>query len=213
MKETKLTCPVVRDLLPLDHDRVVEEETAALVEAHLTDCPDCQGNLARLRGALPEVAAPVDNRAGAELVRREKKLSTCWAVVITLVAGFFVLLILASFCGLDGPMARINPELIEVTAVRIGAETEYGQQLELDYILRGKHFGSGRVGTTFNSGGVVAVEVMEPLFSFYRGRTRENVPESIGCGDDRYQPEDITVITINGEVVWTAEKGIIDRHS
>lgn len=37
----KLPCEMVRDLLPLYHDGVCSEVSAALVGEHLKDCPDC----------------------------------------------------------------------------------------------------------------------------------------------------------------------------
>ncbi len=45
----KLPCAVVRDLLPLYVEKILEPETAELVEAHLKDCLDCQQRLPTLR--------------------------------------------------------------------------------------------------------------------------------------------------------------------
>jgi len=45
----KLICDVVRDLLPLYHDNVVGVESRKLVEAHLTECEECECLLEKLR--------------------------------------------------------------------------------------------------------------------------------------------------------------------
>ncbi len=52
----RLSCPIVRDLLPSYVEGLTEEETAQAVKAHLDDCPDC----ARLYTAMsaPEQIPP-----------------------------------------------------------------------------------------------------------------------------------------------------------
>ena len=49
----KLSCDVIRDLLPLYADRTASADTAALVEEHLASCPACREELGRLGAALP----------------------------------------------------------------------------------------------------------------------------------------------------------------
>ena len=49
----KLSCDVIRDLLPLYADRAASADTAALVEEHLASCPACREELGRLGAALP----------------------------------------------------------------------------------------------------------------------------------------------------------------
>ena len=44
----KLPCYLIRDLLPLYHDRVLAEQTAADVKEHLDSCADCRTALAAL---------------------------------------------------------------------------------------------------------------------------------------------------------------------
>lgn len=61
-----LSCPVVRDLLPLYAEGLASEETASLVEAHLGACPDC-------RAALEAVRAPAELPADASAPLRSLK--------------------------------------------------------------------------------------------------------------------------------------------
>ena len=42
----KLPCAVTRDLLPLYAEELVEQETQALIEEHLTGCSACRAKLA-----------------------------------------------------------------------------------------------------------------------------------------------------------------------
>ena len=89
----KLSCDVIRDLLPLYADRAASADTAALVEEHLASCPACREELGRLGAALP--AEP----EGAEPLRRFKRwwrrrqvLIAVTAVVATaaVAAGIFL---------------------------------------------------------------------------------------------------------------------------
>ena len=43
----KIPCSVVRDLLPLYAEEMIEEETRALVDEHLEDCSDCSQKAGR----------------------------------------------------------------------------------------------------------------------------------------------------------------------
>lgn len=60
----KLDCDVVRDLLPLYHDKVCSEKSKNLVEAHLSECSDCREYLQDMDeelklGDLVEEAQPL----------------------------------------------------------------------------------------------------------------------------------------------------------
>ena len=38
----KLSCKVIEDMLPMYYDGVCSDESAALVEEHLKECPECR---------------------------------------------------------------------------------------------------------------------------------------------------------------------------
>ena len=69
----KLSCNVVRDLLPLYHDGVCSDESRALVEAHLDSCPDCTGILRELRGEIEVPHEAPDDRAPLKKLERSVK--------------------------------------------------------------------------------------------------------------------------------------------
>ena len=52
----KLSCNVIRDLLPLYRDGVCADETRALVEEHLADCAACRAELEALDAPLGQTA-------------------------------------------------------------------------------------------------------------------------------------------------------------
>jgi len=45
----KLSCEVIKDLLPLYYDKVCSKESCSLVEEHLTQCPQCVHELQKLK--------------------------------------------------------------------------------------------------------------------------------------------------------------------
>lgn len=58
----KTSCKIIEDLLPIYHDGICSDESGALVEDHLKDCPDCSRILATLRGEIElEKADPADD--------------------------------------------------------------------------------------------------------------------------------------------------------
>lgn len=50
----KLSCEVIKDLLPLYFDKVCSKESSALVEEHLSECPKCADELEKLKNDLEE---------------------------------------------------------------------------------------------------------------------------------------------------------------
>ncbi len=47
----KIPCSVVRDLLPLYAEEMIEEETRALVDEHLEECSECSTRLEEIKAA------------------------------------------------------------------------------------------------------------------------------------------------------------------
>ena len=60
---SKISCNVIKDLMPLYVDEVASGETRRLVEEHLADCEKCREVLQRMAG---EVAIPVSREAEQE---------------------------------------------------------------------------------------------------------------------------------------------------
>lgn len=45
----RLSCEVIRDLLPLYYDKVCSKESSSLIEEHLAECPQCEDELQKLK--------------------------------------------------------------------------------------------------------------------------------------------------------------------
>ena len=63
----KISCDVVKDLLPLYKDEVCSEKSKELIENHLTECEDCRRYLDALNSELPPITLSengIDGRSG-----------------------------------------------------------------------------------------------------------------------------------------------------
>lgn len=69
----QLNCEIVRDLLPLYHDKVVSEATETAVENHLDICSECLQEYKKINTELPETKSA---KVKADVGRIFKKIKT-----------------------------------------------------------------------------------------------------------------------------------------
>lgn len=99
----KISCEIIKDLLPLYHDGVCSNDSKTLVEEHLASCDSCKSELQTMDEELHLNHADQNlNEAEAvkELSRKWKKgmkKSLLKGILITIVIVFFVALVLYSF--------------------------------------------------------------------------------------------------------------------
>lgn len=97
----KTACKIIEDLLPMYHDRICSQESSAMIEEHLKECPNCASILADLKGELelPQTH-PLEDLKPLEQIQnqitREKKRSVKKGAIITLSLLAAVLLIWTS---------------------------------------------------------------------------------------------------------------------
>ena len=86
----KISCNVIRDLLPLYEDGAVSQETAELVREHLKDCPDCREELRKLRTPIsvpPEEDGELWERFEARRAKQRRKRRIGIACALSLLAA------------------------------------------------------------------------------------------------------------------------------
>ena len=84
----KLPCAVVRDLLPLYADKMMEPETQKLVEEHLQDCPDCRE---RLGGIDTGLSTPIESTRPLEAIKKEIRKRRWYTALVAALLVFVVL--------------------------------------------------------------------------------------------------------------------------
>ena len=104
----KVTCDVIRDLLPLYHDGICAPDSRALVEEHLERCEVCREELAAMDEdmTIPHPAPEAEamkklNKAWKRVKRKSlaKGLMAAALILALLVGGFFSVF---SFCRMEG---------------------------------------------------------------------------------------------------------------
>lgn len=87
----KISCEVVKDLLPLYHDNVCSKESKIIVEEHLDFCDNCRVEL-EIMGNVFSINNPEQNLKEAETVQ---KLSGRWRkdMMKSLLKGIFFTII------------------------------------------------------------------------------------------------------------------------
>ena len=93
----KTDCNIIRDLLPLYADDVCSGESRALVEEHLSECPDCAEELKRIREDEIEEHLTAERE---EVIRSQKKRfgrrsaavgsAIAWILMIPVVICLFI---------------------------------------------------------------------------------------------------------------------------
>lgn len=88
----KLSCNVVRDLLPLYADQICSEESRGLVEEHLTDCRDCSVLLRQMRSE--EMESSLETETVDVIHRQANFFKRKSAVIGAAIAGVFMIPVL-----------------------------------------------------------------------------------------------------------------------
>lgn len=88
----KVTCNIVKDLLPLYVDGVISEDSGKLVEEHLESCSECKDYYNQLKDADIPVGKAADDKATIKKIRRRlnlKKIIVGCIVAAVVAAGAF----------------------------------------------------------------------------------------------------------------------------
>lgn len=73
----KVSCNVIRDLLPLYAEKLTSPDSNQLVEEHLTDCPECTRQLSVMQKTAPiPVEADTDALEKIRRVMRKRWMLT-----------------------------------------------------------------------------------------------------------------------------------------
>ena len=100
----KISCEIIKDLLPLYFDGVCSGDSRAAVDEHIAACGNCGAELREMRRALPVINSEKENLKEAEAVMnlskrltREKIKAVLKACLITAAAIAAALIIIYIF--------------------------------------------------------------------------------------------------------------------
>ena len=111
----KIPCSVIRDLLPLYAEKMVEPETENLVAEHLADCSDCREKLS----AMKEKAEPAIETAKPLLNLKKQIRRRRWRAVAIAALCVFIILFTSFYHTSKMNMLPWKEGLIKVKGVEI----------------------------------------------------------------------------------------------
>lgn len=138
----RLPCKVIEDLLPMYYDGVCSEESAALVEEHLKECPKCSSMLSQLQAGIENPGKQVDDLKPLKEIEKQwkntKQTSMTKGICATLAALLLILSVWAGvwyfgyatyYTQLASKMEKITGEEAAMTTADYKKETEHYQYL------------------------------------------------------------------------------------
>ncbi len=164
----RITCDIIRDLLPLYAEDLVSEDSKQLVEEHLQDCEPCTKQLGILKKAavLPiEVETKSIKRVG-DTIRRKRILAVLTAL------GILGTLIFGGLCFIDAKIYLPADQAVEkVVAMEDGS---------IRIFLSDDTIGTGSMGVTATGNyGLVTYTNLNKLLSKPRPTPYSQLPEEI----------------------------------
>lgn len=116
----KISCDIIKDLLPLYHDGVCSAVTREAVAEHMEGCAACRAEYEKLCGSDPVEAAYDEERetriaASFRYLRRKSRLKLIAAIAASLIAAGLIALAVytAVDCASTLPLPKINAESVE----------------------------------------------------------------------------------------------------
>ena len=176
----KISCDVIRDLLPLYAEDMISADSGKIVEDHLRECPSCVKALHELREPVMDTTTEL---RGMELVK--KKIRTRRNLAVGTAVLLIISILLSVFVYLTAPVLLTAEEAIEsVTALEDGGiKVQYTEAVD------------GRICWGHGRGYRVLL--------CYKVRFRELLPRDLpeGMNDASYHHYDIEGLEYSGDKV------------
>jgi hypothetical protein len=115
----KISCEIIKDLLPLYYDEVCSIESTRLIEEHLAECEGCRLEMDRIKAAisLPQEVVTENNREGDAI----KGVAATWkrSKVKAFVIGVFgAALLFGGYVGLfKWDIMKVSADVVEISNV------------------------------------------------------------------------------------------------
>ena len=108
-----ISCEIIRDLLPLYHDKVCSGESSKLVEEHLITCEECKSELNKIDADIKGVNTVEDTkpiRAIAKQWKRDKKSAflkgTLLVSILACIGCSIAYTVIGSYVAADGTLVE-----------------------------------------------------------------------------------------------------------
>lgn len=135
----KLSCNIVRDLLPLYCDQVLEEESIIEVENHLKECQACRALFEKMNMELEEELENNANKEVPDIQQLFKKIRIRNMMILSILVMAVIFL--------AGSYWKVAPNAVEIEEISMGrieyenANTDKGSEFvtyfNVDYVAKG----------------------------------------------------------------------------
>ncbi len=145
MREKRLDCCIVRDLLPMYIEGLTEEQTTGQVLEHLEHCPECKAKECSMRMQVPIPPAPKGKLKFLKRVKRTRLIAAALTVVCVLLALILVYCDEFSYHNTEAGRIQAVADYIEsnehldvaVRDIQIQAVQERGEKLFFSFTVNG----------------------------------------------------------------------------
>lgn len=132
----RISCNIIKDLLPLYLDNAASEESRELIEGHLRECEDCRKEADKMGAKLPipSCEQAQDIKTLRRKITRRQAAAVCTAVLATLIVAF-MLVFYVIFLG----NSVSSNDVSLITEFQYGGTSYLGQEWVLHIDLKNDH--------------------------------------------------------------------------
>lgn len=163
----KITCDVIKDLLPLYVDDVVSEDSRTMIRRHLESCPDCREYYAKLKGddaceiTKERIEAADSLKKIKKSILRKRIIAVCVTAVVlaaVMLSAFYIGFVRESYVAYQDSGLVVNGDTLTATKDYCGyygtlspdgktefiyiTDTMYSRHRQLDRGLEIMHYGN-----------------------------------------------------------------------
>ncbi len=202
MNKNNLNCDIVKDLLPLYHDKVVSDTTAMAVEEHLDGCEDCSKEYDTLSTEL-STKLKSEKKGVKDLLKIIKHKGLIKGITIAVVC---VAVLLSSFFVLT------QVPLVTMSEKQISAMHVYKYNgaffMLYDHQMVSYGYSYGVEDTDSKNNETYNIVCKRPVLELHPSEKRVVVADWFSKTKVN---ENINKITLNGKVIWTEQENGNDK--
>ena len=141
---SKISCDIIKDMLPLYHDNVCSNDSRKMVEEHLIECNSCKNEFEKMQTDIKISKEDiVKNRSDSNMIKdisvfwnRSKAKAFIKGIIVTAIS--FTVIFLGYIILFNLNIARVPTDVIEITNVCKLADGKIAYHVELTdgYALR-----------------------------------------------------------------------------
>ena len=199
---SKLSCNIVRDLLPLYCDMVLEPESIKELEEHLKGCPACQEMYEKMNRELSEECRTDKGKEAPEIQTLFKKIKMRNRIIVGIVVSIIFFL--------SGSYWKIPPNAIVIEDMYIDtAKYDHPDPNRIEYVnyfnidLEGRGVDEFKT-KVYQRDHTIYIEAKRSLFSIIKNKgLSSQIGASTGCPIE--QVENIKQVYFNGDLIWNVE--------